>query len=347
MNISLNINKDDSEMNDFIYCYNNFGSIPNKILIHGTFLYKPFNDELLDYEVVNTFTEIITEEQPIINERIILKINNNIIISYIVIDRDQEHSVTSELTAFFKDDNDRDIIDEVLDRLRRHIISYEEEDFKLNVITYSNTSGLDIEPIINKLTKESFDYYYSHKTKKSINRLVKRLKDNNRGLGIMWGERGTGKTSAISYISSKLDRTFIYIPNNMIEHTIGNPELGNFLKRFNHPVLLVDDCEMIFSDMFSRSNIITSSLLQLVDGVLSDVNNISILMIFNTDNIDDIDYSLLDCNNIIDDVEFEFLNKDESNKLSSYLCNKEVYKNKNKVIDIIRKKKTHNKKIGF
>jgi hypothetical protein len=104
---------------------------------------------------------------------------------------------------------------------------------------------------------------------------------------------------------------------------------------------------MIFSDMFSRSNIITSSLLQLVDGVLSDVNNISILMIFNTDNIDDIDYSLLDCNNIIDDVEFEFLNKDESNKLSSYLGNKEVYKNKNKVIDIIRKKKTHNKKIGF
>jgi predicted AAA+ superfamily ATPase len=69
--------------------------------------------------------------------------------------------------------------------------------------------------------------------------LLKRLKKCDKGLGILVGDRGTGKTSMISHISNKLDRVVIFIPNNMIDHTINNPEFGKFLRRFNRPIIVV------------------------------------------------------------------------------------------------------------
>jgi hypothetical protein len=111
--------------------------------------------------------------------------------------------------------------------------------------------------------------------------------------------------------------------------------------------MILDDCEMIFGDYFSKSNAITNNLLQLIDGVLSDSVEITVLAIFNTLDSSEIDKSLLDCNNLIDIIEFDYLDEDESNELVKLLGYKTKYKNKTRLIDIIKNKQTNNKKIGF
>jgi Cdc6-like AAA superfamily ATPase len=147
-------------------------------------------------------------------------------------------------------------------------------------------------------------------------------------------------------IANKLDRVVMYIQNNMIEHTINNPDFRKFLKRYHKPIIVLDDCEMLFSDYFNKSNITVNNLLQMVDGLNSlDLN---IITIFNTDDEEDIDSNLLDSNNLLDIIEFDYLDKDEANELSSYLGEKLKHKNKIKLIDIIRKRSDRElKKIGF
>ena len=71
----------------------------------------------------------------------------------------------------------------------------------------------------------------------------------------------------------------------------------------------------------------------------------------NPDNVDDedeIDHSLLDCNNLIRVVEFTELTAVESSDLSDHVGLNKKYKNKMRVLDIIRNNKpreTH--EMGF
>jgi len=349
--LNLNVNKDDAELNDFLYCWEQFESRPNKIVIHNTYSTNLFN-EVLDNHVIerNFFTEVVpADETFVINDKMFVKINNDVYCSYIVIDRKQENSVINEVTFFYRTEENFTLIQELVEEFNTCVVNFDEADSnKLNTIALSQ-SGLEIEPIeMSDFDVDNFELYYSKQTSKDINKLVKEIKKSTKGLSILLGERGTGKTSAINYLASKLDRIVIFIPNNMIEHTINNPEFRKFLKRYSKPVIVLDDCEMMFHEYFTKSNMFANNLLQMVDGFLSDSMEVNIVAIFNVEDEDEIDHSLLEANNLIRVIEFEELSIDESNELSDYLGNKRQYKNKTSVLDIIRNKKPkESKEFGF
>jgi hypothetical protein len=134
----------------------------------------------------------------------------------------------------------------------------------------------------------------------------------------------------------------------MLEHTINNPDFRKFIKKYNKVLLVLDDCEMSFNEYFVKSNFIVNNLLQLVDGFLSDSIDLSIVAIFNVEDSEEIDHNLLNCNNLIDVINFDELSESESNELADHLGDKTKYKNKAKLIDIIKKRKVlDNKKLGF
>jgi hypothetical protein len=133
----------------------------------------------------------------------------------------------------------------------------------------------------------------------------------------------------------------------MIEHTINNPEFRRFIKKYDRPIIVLDDCDMLFNDIY-KTNPITNNILQMVDGFLADTMNVNIIALFNTDTEDDIEEELLDCNSLIDVIEFELLSVDESNELAKHLESNKKYKNKTRVIDIIKKRSSNEaSKIGF
>jgi hypothetical protein len=342
--LNLNINEDDSELNDFIYCWEVFSSRPNKILIHSSYSSKLFEEVISRYKTQSTnFIEVLNdgESEIIVNMKSFISIEDSkIYCSYIVIDKNSENSMVNELTFFYASEEEAEKVQGLIEELNDCLLNFCDEDINnLNVISFTQ-NGLEVEPIESELDLDNFELFYSKKTFKDINKLVKDMKKSNKGLSILYGDRGLGKTSVINYIASKLDRIVIFIPNNMIDHTINNPEFRKFLKRYDRPVIIIDDCEMVLGEIFTKSNISSNNLLQMVDGFLSDNLQVSVVTIFNVENEDEIDHTLLDCNNLLKVIDFDELSINESNELSEHLGHNKKYKNKSRVLDIIRNNKT-------
>jgi hypothetical protein len=176
--------------------------------------------------------------------------------------------------------------------------------------------------------------------------MAKKIKKNDRGLCVLHGNRGTGKTAAINYIANNIDRIIIFVPNNLIDQTINNPDFRKLLKKYHKPIVILDDCEMIFNEYFAKSNTIVNNLLQLVDGFLSE--NITFVTIFNVDDELEIDHTLLECNNLIDVFYFSSLSVEESEELSSHLGYNKKFKQETNLVDVVKKKKSDIKStIGF
>lgn len=345
--LNLNINKDDSSLNDFLFAWEQFESRPNKIVIHNTYSSKLFSELFTEYvKERNFFTEVIpSDEDFIINDKMFVKINDGVYCSYIIIDRRHENSIISEISFYYRSEEDFDLVQEIVEKLNSCIVGFDEDEYNIiNTISLS-ASGLELEPIdISEYEFDDFDMYYTKDTYKELNKLVKDIKKSTKGLSILYGDRGTGKTSVINYLASKLDRIVIFIPNNMIEHTINNSEFRKFLKRYSRPIIIIDDCEMLFNEYFSKSNTFVNNLLQMTEGFLADSIEASVITIFNVSSEDEIDESLIDSNNLIRKIEFGYLTEEESNNLSEYLGNKPNFKNKSRVLDIIRNnKKSRNK----
>ena len=345
--LTLNITKDDYNLNDFIYCWDKFGNRPNRIVLHNTYSSKLFDEVLYKYILdKNIFTEVIPDKHGvIINDKILARLDDKCYLSYVVADRNQENSFIDSITFYYHGDNN---ISSIVDELNDCILDYQDDDSnKLNTIIFTQ-NGLELEPIsILDDDLENIDLFYSVNTFKSIDKNIKKIKKSEKGLYIFYGDRGTGKTSIIKYLASKIGRIVIFIPNNMIEHTINNPDFRRFIKTHEKPILILDDCEMVFNENFTK-NTSSNNLVQMVDGLLSDNMNVSIVTLFNSESEEDIDSTLFDCNNLIDIVEFEYLSVEESTDLVKHLEFNKKYKNKTRLVDIIKKRPNMNDlEIGF
>ena len=347
--LNLNITKDDYNLNDFIYCWDKFNSRPNRIVIHNTYSSKLFNKVMSGYILdKNVFTEVIPDsEEVIINDKMLVKLDEKCYLSYVVADRNMDNSFIDSITFYYEGSYEG--ITDIVDELNDCILDYCEDDSnKLNTIGLS-VNGLEIEPINLKEENDNTDLFYNAVTFKRVDKAIKGIKKADKGLTILYGDRGTGKTSVINYIASKLDRIVIFIPSSMIEHTINNPEFRKFIKKYEKPILVLDDCELFLGgDVYSKSSMFTNNLLQMVDGFLSDTMNVNIVAILNIEDEDEIDPSLLECNNLIEVVEFLPLSEEESNDLAKSLGSNKKYKNKTKVIDIVKKRSNYEEiGIGF
>jgi hypothetical protein len=346
--IHLNINGDDSNINDFLYCYKEFGILPNRYIIHSDISYNDFLTLIEDVSDVYRITEI----DGFRNEKILSKYNDNIYFSYFILEAGTEYEAISNLSIFYKNQEDLYSIKKILEDISLEEFYDEDESeskTSKNVNIVNILSGsINISKIESLEKNENIDLFYNEKTFKSINKLTKKIKKTKKGLSMFIGERGSGKTSIISYISEKIDKQVIYIPNNLIEHTINNPEFKNLLRNYKNSVIVIDDCDVIFSDIYTKSNIITSNLLQIIDGLDSNDYGINFLLIFNCHDESEIDDNLLECNNLLDVIKFEMLSKEESNDLSNHLDKKTKYKQETKLIDILNQNKIKKEdSIGF
>lgn len=351
--INLNIDKENSDDNNFLYCWGVFDSRPNKIVTYDYYLRSGFDEILSKYtKDKNVFTEIIPNGESVtINDKILIKIEEEVYVSYLVLDRENENSIVSNVTFYMKNhDSNLEIINEILEKIFIYLFDLGDYERSGNLSTISINQGVidivDISPL--DIDVENIDLYYNTNTLKDINKLVKKLKKRDSGLSIFTGPRGMGKTTIIEYISESVDDEFIFVPNNTLESTINNPEFISLLKTRPGSYLVIDDCEVLFNDVYSTSGLLATNLLQLIDGIDSASISLNIIMIFNTDTNLDIDSALLDCNNLIDVIEFDYLDIESSNLLSNHLNNKKVYKNKSKLIDIINNRNPADyKKVGF
>jgi tRNA A37 threonylcarbamoyladenosine biosynthesis protein TsaE len=190
---------------------------------------------------------------------------------------------------------------------------------------------------------EDIELFYSEDVIKSVNKTIKCLKKQNSGLSIIRGEVGTGKTSLAKYIAQQLDEITIFIPINFIEQSINNPDFRNFLKKYKKVLIVIDDCD--FFSFLGKNNYLASNIIQLVDGVLSDLISVHVLLVFNIDSDCEIEEIYEDCNCLIDIIEVNYLDGDKSTDLSRHLNHNKKYKSDTKLVDIVKNKKSKNKNL--
>lgn len=342
----ININKDDSSLNDFLFLWSEFGTRPNKIFLHGEFS-KDLLSQIDGFDNVNVFQEISFEpDSDIQNDKSMSKISNSIYLSYVILDKLVD-SVLTDLTIYYKSNSDLESCQLLVEQFSEFILEKSNLENSNFWIASLSQSGLEMVNLSNETKSKDIQLYYQKNTWKQSKKVIKRLQKSENGLVIFVGERGCGKSSFIKYLATQVDRDVIYLPNTMVDLCLNSSDFRKILHKFNKPIVVLDDCETIFSETVHRNNLVCNNLIQLIDGV-SPVDNLSILAIFNTEDEEEIDHNLLDSNSLFEIVEFNRLGLDESQSLSKILKTKNKFTKDCRLVDVIRDKTPEDKgKLGF
>lgn len=178
-------------------------------------------------------------------------------------------------------------------------------------------------------------------------------KNNDKGIILLHGDPGTGKTSYIKYLTSLIkEKDILFIPPSMAE-MLSEPSIIPFLMEHKNSILIIEDAERVISDReINGSPSGVSNVLNLTDGILGDCLNIQIVATFNMKR-EKIDKALLRKGRLIAEHKFEKLNLEETNKLLEHLkkditsdegmCLADIY---NIDVELIKSNKKTNK-IGF
>jgi hypothetical protein len=354
-NFNFNIDKDDNNSNDFIQCWSEMGFRPSKSVIYKNYdsnFIKYFQDKFLETSLNEDIIPL--EDDRMVNQRFFVKIENSIWVTFNYLDSESDEGFVGDVCFYYEykeHQRVRTIIDELDEFEIKEDTKTEISSNQISRIVYDQT-GLNLEQIQkSNFNFKDIDYFYNDDTIKQVNKLSKKIKKSNQGLSIIYGEKGVGKTSIVEFLSEKVkNKQFIYLPTNLFENTINNPEFKNFLKKFKNPVLVLDDAELFFSETFYvKSNIFTTNLLQLVDGFDSHELGINLVLILNCEKETDIDSYLLSSNNILEVIEIGELSKTKANQLQKHLGRKGKIKSVTKLNDIVKDKNftTHEIELGF
>lgn len=148
--------------------------------------------------------------------------------------------------------------------------------------------------------------------------IFKRLSiKNNKGLVLLHGKPGTGKTSYIRYLVASIKKDIIFLPVNLAS-SITSPGLISILIDNPNSILVIEDAEKIIVDREKEGGSPVSVLLNITDGLLADCLNVQVICSFNTD-ISKVDSALMRKGRLIAKYEFKELQSEKAQVLSNKL----------------------------
>lgn len=301
-----------SYLNDYKLYYALFSEIPSAFTLAGlvldkavTYFRKEYND-LIDKDFyVEYFSP--TKKKYFVDEYFFV-LKNHHLISFN--DRDTCRIISSV--------PDRDFVDKLTQSLLQFKIKEEGTQYKINLLTQSRYEGITTEPL--KINKVRLDIKANYNDDfGDIHQIIeKRLNHkNDKGLIILHGLPGTGKTSYLRYLTGKIRKKIFFLQPHIAAH-ITDPEFVSILVSNPNSVLIIEDAENILMNREESGNSVVSILLNLADGLLSDCLNLQIICTFNT-SISNIDEALLRKGRLVAKYEFGKLTTEKAQALSKKL----------------------------
>lgn len=158
--------------------------------------------------------------------------------------------------------------------------------------------------------------------------LMKKLTDEKKGVVLLHGHPGTGKTHYIRYMLKQLtsvDKRVIYIPPSMVD-SMTDPALIGFLttdiiEEERDTILLIEDAEPLLESREHAGGVRTtgiSNLLNSTDGILNDILGLVVICTFNTD-LKNIDSALLRPGRLMARKEFKKIPSEKVHEVAKLL----------------------------
>lgn len=216
-----------------------------------------------------------------------------------------------------------------------------EQEYEINIITL-NSNGLDLKQLAIKPTALDLDLYYNDDFKAVDKTIKDRLaKDNDKGIILLHGLPGTGKTTYLRHLIGSLKKKVLFV-SPAVAGNLMNPEFIDLLIDNSNAVLVIEDAENIIMDRKFNSGSSVSNLLNISDGLLSDCLNVQIICTFNSA-LNLIDSALLRKGRLIAKYEFGKLEISKAKKLSEHLGLKQQIEKAMTLAEITNPDETHYK----
>lgn len=218
----------------------------------------------------------------------------------------------------------------------------------------SSERGLETVDFEIKSQIKSLELGYGKDFQKVHDLILEKLNEHkSKGLILLHGNPGTGKSMYLKHLATLLKKKVLWLPQTAAD-SLCSPDFITFLMENTNSILIIEDGERVIKsrETHEGSDIAVSNLLNLTDGILSDCLHIQVVATFNTD-IKNIDKALMRKGRLIVDYEFGNLSVNDTNRLLKHLkiehesdkemCLADIY-NYN-AVDLSNKKQRA--KIGF
>ena len=178
-------------------------------------------------------------------------------------------------------------------------------------------SGLRLKKMEIRRTKLDLDLFYDESFKETDELIRKRLnKKNDKGIVLLHGLPGAGKTSYLRFLIGKIRKRVLFISPSIADNLM-DPDFIDLLVSNPNTVLIIEDAENIIMDRKQSSGSSVSNLLNISDGLLADFLNVQLICTFNN-SLALIDNALLRKGRLIAKYEFGKLNIAQSQRLSNH-----------------------------
>jgi len=261
---------------------------------------------------------------------------------------------TVDISIFYTKSETKAVF-ELADEINKFIVDNEDEECSPIYLIVHTRSGFDLEEFDIKNPKIDLELNYGKHFVDVNEKVVTELsKKKNKGLVLLHGEPGTGKTTYIKWLVSQLGekKKVIFVPPFLTE-SITSPEFIPFLARHTNSVLVIEDAERVVGDRVSgtSSSIGVSNILNMTDGIMGDVMSIQIICSFNMSR-SKIDSALLRKGRLIAEHKFDLLDVEATNILLKHLGHNKTVTKEMSLADIYNIDEEvftvqENKKVGF
>ncbi len=153
------------------------------------------------------------------------------------------------------------------------------------VIQTNQGFELDEMKIHTEYNEAHIDEHYNDDFRKIHEKIIKTIDDDKKGLILLHGIPGSGKTSYIKQLISKGGiRKVVYIPPHLAASIASSAFISFVREKLRSAVLIIEDAEQILHDREAGGDSsAVQNLLNISDGILGDALNILTIATFNMD----------------------------------------------------------------
>jgi len=164
---------------------------------------------------------------------------------------------------------------------------------------------------------------YNDDFEPAYERVCELIEDDKASLMLFYGSPGTGKSTVLkSFITKYPNKEFVIMDGSLLA-SVSQEKLMSYFLDNEETIFILEDCEKSLVSREHTVNPVMPVLLNLTDGIISDVLRIKLICTFNTA-LNKIDEALLRPGRLKLKYEFKKLSKEKASKLLGHEATKEM-----------------------